>query len=197
MSYSYVYLFRSHDIHIYFSLLHIDGYCPDISYTYMGRPPISPYLVTNYISKVVWKNCLLAGIDGFDLPSTVQHMFRSLSQRGEGGKRGGGRGSDKVGIRYRLGQLETMLLNNKIGIDCGGVSWQELKSRIYVPISSWRYIYIHTCTVIIDDHIHTMHICSTCSYIYHIIKSYMSHLHILYTILALMFYMHIPLYTCI
>ena len=155
-------LFLPRDIYAYFCQLYIDGYCPDISYTYMGRPPISPYLVTNYISKVVWKNCLLAGIDGFDLPSTVQHMFMSLSQRGDGGKRGGryrtgggggSGGGGKVGIRYRLGQLETMLLNNKIGIDCGGVSWQELKSRIYVPISSWRYTYIlsnyyylcHTC----------------------------------------------------
>ena len=39
---------------------------------------------------------------------------------------------------YQLRKLQVLIVDNKIGVDIGGVSWQEIKIKIYVPISSWR-----------------------------------------------------------
>jgi hypothetical protein len=112
--------------------MYTDGVCPDVSYTYMGRPPISPFLVSNYISKLVWKNCLLAGIDEFDVYSTVQHLFRSLHPKDWK------KTIEKSKFEMQLRKLQSMILDGKIGVDIGGVSYQDLKTRIYVPRSSWR-----------------------------------------------------------
>ena len=112
--------------------MYSDGFCPDVSYTYAGRPPVSPFLIVNYISKIVWKNCLLAGLEDFDLPSTVRHLFRSLYTQPNGNVSGK---AGKTAIGEQLQKLQTLILGNRIGVGAGGVSWQELKSNVY----AWLY----------------------------------------------------------
>lgn len=126
--------------------MYSDGFCSDVSYTYAGRPPVSPFLIVNYISKVVWKNCLLAGMEDFDLLSTVRHLFRSLHNpsmqpvSGPSESASVARNSkvSKAAMEEQLKQLQNLILGNKIGVGAGGVSWQELKSNVYVPTSSSR-----------------------------------------------------------
>jgi len=89
----------------------------------------------NYISKIVWKNCLLAGLEDFDLPSTVRHLFRSLYTQPNGNVSGK---AGKTAIGEQLQKLQSLILGNRIGVGAGGVSWQELKSNVYVPTSSSR-----------------------------------------------------------
>lgn len=121
--------------------MYSDGFCPDVSYTYAGRPPVSPFLIVNYISKIVWKNCLLAGLEDFDLPSTVRHLFRSLYAQPIPVSSKSQPGRDKISkaaMKEQLQQLQSLILGNRIGVGAGGVSWQELKSNVYVPTSSCR-----------------------------------------------------------
>ena len=119
--------------------MYSDGFCPDVSYTYAGRPPVSPFLIVNYISKIVWKNCLLAGLEDFDLPSTVRHLFRSLYTQPNGSVNVSPAGkAGKIALGEQLQKLQSLILGNRIGVGAGGVSWQELKSNVYVPTSSSR-----------------------------------------------------------
>ena len=118
--------------------MYTDGVCPDVSFTYMSRPPVSPFLVKNYISKLVWKNCLLAGIKEVDFDSSVRYLFRSLRKQTLTTPLTSFNSNCTNMSENQFKKLESMFLDNKIGVDVGGVSWQEIKSKVYVPISSWR-----------------------------------------------------------
>jgi hypothetical protein len=47
--------------------MYVDGVCPDVSYTFSGRPPPTPYLIMHYIEKSV----LTSIAESFDTTSTT------------------------------------------------------------------------------------------------------------------------------
>ena len=95
---------------------------------YVGRPPLSPYLIVNYIAKLVWRNSLLAGVQELDHYSTVQHLFRSLKDFSI--TKPAGNGDDTTGSAdvSQLDALQSLIVDGMIGVDVGGVSWQDIKS---------------------------------------------------------------------